>query len=220
MRFSDESDADYSIEISHISPYGIEGTDRDPRNPISRALDRFLRSGKPPGKITHVYFIDNRGVWRWFGLITASEGDRLIFYPGFRESYDGILQYRRDTMGLQHKGSKGFPIDHLTLESNLLSMHFTAPGSEHHVGPFSTSPLGEGRYLWFGLSIRAPEIFRTVRKQTTAVAGAPPTDSKRRLEVFVKAVDGQAFQGLEMPSDYQHSSSFVHISGRRGLRFR
>jgi hypothetical protein len=52
---------EHTIEITGSFDHGSDGIDRDRQNPLSRALDRFLGTGKPPGKLTNCYFIDDAG---------------------------------------------------------------------------------------------------------------------------------------------------------------
>jgi hypothetical protein len=172
---------EHTIEITGSFDQGSDGIDRDRQNPLSRALDRFLRTGKPPGKLTNCYFIDEAGTWRWFGVFGFSEGDRVLFFPGLSGSYDGTSSCVRDATGLHDLGSRSMEIDHVSLEKDLHSTHFTSAQSKQHLGSFSTLSLSEGRYLWFGLSVRCPEVLRPLMKDTRAVATAPATDSKRRV---------------------------------------
>ena len=210
----------HTIEITGSFPYGSNGSDHDRQNPLSRSLDRLLRTGKPPGKITNCYLVDDVGIWRWFGVLGFSEGDRVLFYPGFSGCYDQTSSYVRDEKGLQDRGSKSIQIDHVSLEKDLQSTHFTSAQSKQHLGSFSTLSLNEGRYLWFGLSVRCTEVLRPLMKDTRAVATGPAIDSKRRVEEFEKSILGQVFQGLEFPPGVCVQPGFAHFSvivGSRGF---
>lgn len=203
---------EHTIEITGSFDLGNEGVDRDPRNPLSRALERLLRTGKPYKKQTNCYFIDEAGTWRWFGIFCLSDGHRVMFYPGLDGSYDSVSAHARDDRGIRHRGLKKMEMDHVTLEGNLRSMHLTAARSKQHFGPFPTLELDEGRCLWFGVSVRGPQVLRPLMKQTVVVAAVPATDSRRRAEEFEKAREGQVFQGLELPPGVRPQPGFLHIA--------
>jgi len=208
----------HTIEITGSFDLGNEGIDRGRQNPLSRALDRLLRTGKPFKKQTNCYFIDDAGMWRWFGIFCLSEGDRVLFFPGLNGSYDTISSHARDGRYLRYRGMRKMQVDHVSLEEDLLSMHFTASQSKQHFGPFSTLSLDEGRCLWFGVSVRSPDVLRPLMKNTVVVTSVPSTDSERRAAEFEKACAGQVFQGLELPPGARPQPGFVHIAVLAGPR--
>ena len=60
-----------TLSIAFSMPDGVDGTDQDPNNPISRALDSLLRTGKPIDKLTQCHFEDTitlagRSTRSWF----------------------------------------------------------------------------------------------------------------------------------------------------------
>ena len=203
---------EHTIEITGSFELGSDGSDHDRQNPLSRSLDRFLRTGKPPGKLTNCFLIEDTELWRWFGVFGFSEGGRVLFYPGFSGSYDQTSSYVRDERGLRDRGTRSMQIDHVSLEKDLRSMHFTSAGSKQHVGSFPTLSLRKERHLWFGLGVRHPEVFRLLKKDTKAVASGPGSDSKRRAEEFQKSISGQVFQGLELPPGVRAQSGITHFS--------
>jgi hypothetical protein len=181
-------------------------------------VDRLLRTGKPFKKQTNCYFIDEAGTWRWFGIFCLSDGDRVLFFPGLDGSYDAISAHARDERGLRQRGLKRMQIDHVTLEGDLRSTHLTAARSKQHFGPFPTLPLDEGRCLWFGVSVRGPQVLRSLMKQTVVVATVRATDSRRRGDEFDKVREGQVFQGLELPPGGRPQPGFLHIAVLAGPR--
>lgn len=117
---------------------------------------------------------------------SASEWDWVLFFPGLVDSYDTISVHAQDERGLYQRAYRQMKIDHISLENNLRSMHLTAPQSRQHYGQFSIPSLGEGRCLWFGVSIQNPQVLRPLMKQTVVIASVPSTDSRRRVDEFFK----------------------------------
>jgi hypothetical protein len=54
-------------------------------------------------------------------------------------------------------------------------------------GDTRTLPLGEQRYLWFGLSVANVNVFRRVCEKTRISVATPSTDSKRRIDAFMSS---------------------------------
>ena len=143
--------SDHTVKVELTSESGTDGIDEGSRNPVSRGFERLFRTGKPPGTITQCYLIDFGGTWRWLGLFAHTPGGKIVFHPGFEGVYDTLLRYRRSPTGLQADASKAFLIDHVTMEKDLRSLHFTSSHSVDHGAKDATHPLGEGRFLWSGL---------------------------------------------------------------------
>lgn len=78
-------------------------------------------------------------------------------------------------------------VDHLTLEKDRESWHATTPRSKRQFGGPTTLDLGDGKVLWFGMSVADDNALRVVKKQTLVQAAIPPSDAHRRTDVFRNA---------------------------------
>jgi hypothetical protein len=179
---------------------------------MSRALSCLLKSGKPSRKLAHAYFLDEMDQHRWAGVFVLSKGDRVLFFPGFNYSYDATLTYVRDSEGLRQHDMRPIEVDHLSLERDFRSSHFTSVESKEHIGPFRALALGENRYLWFGFSFPCGEALRPLMKNTRVVVPVPASDSHRRAAEFEKSLESQVFQILELPPGSRFQPGFAHIT--------
>jgi hypothetical protein len=202
----------YTVRIEFSSPVGELGVDDDRGNPLSRALDTILRTGKPIKKLAHCFFVDQTTGgehWRWIGIFVLSVAGSVIYFPGYSRTFDEfviVLKGRRDDYG--------FHPDHMTLENDFKSLHLTSTQSkEHSRKPLPTLDLGVGRRLWFGMSVNPNEL-RELRAQTVAEAECPKSDSERRVKSFMDAREGQIFLGvcLDPRTVVGRVPGFLHVS--------
>jgi hypothetical protein len=207
-----QAESQGTLRIDWSLPLGTKGTDDDRQNPLSRALDTLLRTGKPIQKLALCYFIDdvtNPGaeVWRWVGAFVLSVAGSVVFFPGYRRNFDKFISIRTD---INASYTNDFHPDHITLVKTFKSSHLTSAESRRHWGNLPTTALGEGRHFWFGMSVEPAEL-REVKDQTVAVADCPQKDSKRRVDSFMHARDGQVYQGLSLPQTPTRAG-FLHLS--------
>ena len=203
-------------QITWTMPNGSEGVDDDLGNPFSRAVNRLLEDGQPFSRIAFCFCISpgqmpqEASILRWLGCFVLSAGDRVIFFPGLDNAMTGIQGYQGSSL----KWDKAFNTDHVSLEKDWTRWHVTSPKSKSHLGGPRTTPLGEGRYLWFGMSIANFSVLRRVRKATVATYPSPPTDSVRRLETFIKARNEAEFLAVSFHPELDVSTTegFPHFS--------
>jgi hypothetical protein len=179
------------LTITFTAHTGTPGTDTDPHNPLARALNRLLKSGKPFGRIHACYFdpLPMGAGLRWLGIFMYSEGDRVIYFPGLPEPQSQTLTSR----GTGPIERRQFQVDHLSLEADRRDWHLTGAGVKPHVGSYRTTDLGNGRVLWFGMSIASPDVLRPVHVKTQVDALVPPTDAIRRSDVIMRARENVVF---------------------------
>ncbi len=110
--------------------------------------------------------------------------------------------------------SQAFNTDHVSLEKDWTRWHVTSPKSEDHLRGPRTTPLGEGRYLWFGMSIASFSVLRSVRKATVASYPSPPMDSTRRLETFIETRNDAEFSAVSFHPglDLSKTEGLPHFS--------
>jgi hypothetical protein len=193
---------------------GSEGEDTNPTNPLSRSLNRLLEEGQPFRRLT-MCFLAEKPLARlrklsWFGIFVLSEGNRVIYFPGLRESKQHIQGYKGNDL----KWDREFDIDHISLEKDHRSWHITSRKSADHLGSPNAADLGEGRRLWFGMSISDFSVLWPVRRETSVVAECLPSDVKRRVNIFKDAREGAQFQIVEPhpESDNLFPGGFFHVS--------
>jgi hypothetical protein len=86
-------------------------------------------------------------------------------------------------------------------------------GSNRNSG-FPTIDLGDGRVLWFGLSIPHPHVLRPLRESTKAIGQVNARDARRRADVFVRAREGVDFNDLMFNTEIEHipQPSYAHFT--------
>lgn len=186
---------------------GIKGTDTDQENLLSRALNTLLREGKPIKWFSSVILEANPTISdpKWLGVFVHSVNDRIIFFPSFFDQYS---LYKGQSLQRTEK----FKIDHISLEKDRNSWHITSPNSRLHQGGFKPLSLGEGRILWFGLSLKSNKVLRTLYQDTEIIVKSPRNDSDRRLDIFKDAEIPPYILKLPHKADNGHSTQFIHLS--------
>lgn len=186
------------------------GTDDSAENPLARATDCLFRQGRPFSRLSKCFFRGPDGIVRWLGIFVHSAGDRIIFFPGFAESQTYVTGYADDAL----RWSQSFQIDHLSLEPDRLSWHFTEPQSADHLGKMYTIALGPRVVHWFNMSVISQEDLRIARKNTLVSAPTPSRDIDRRIDVFVRAREGALFQLVELNKEHPlaPAPNFLHFS--------
>ena len=178
-----------TLQITGSMPLGHPGEDSDTQNPIARALSRLFLDGQPFERMCHCYFQPEPGNLRWLGVFVHSAGDRVLFFPGFVSSFTKIQAFK----ATRETWNQEFLFDHASLERDRRTWHVTSPRSRQHLGRPSTLDIGEGSVLWFGMSVANSTVLRPAHQQTTVNALVPPSDSKRRADVFKSAREGAQF---------------------------
>jgi hypothetical protein len=253
------------LNLTWYMPQGSRGTDDDPSNPLSRAVNRLFEDGQPFVGITLCFFGDlhramqhwytqpietlirlalrrlplaNR-VWsklrlssirnsplRWLGAFIFSAGERVIFFPGFALSPPGVQSFQ----GQSAQRLYDYPalmVDHVTLDPDR-TWHFTTHKSEAHIPPrrerrrLRACPLGDERFLWFGMSVARETELRELKADTIVTAYTPPRDTRRRADVFHRAQDGATYPCVRLLPEarMRFQEGFLHfacIAGPRGF---
>jgi hypothetical protein len=185
------------------------GVDDSPDNPLARATQCLFLEGRPFTRINKCFFLDPDGRMRWLGIFVHSAGDRIIFFPGVAELQQHITAYNGDAL----RWDQGFKIDHLSLESDRRSWHFSEPRSVAHLGRMYTQQLSPDVFHWFSMSVKSSHDLRLAREETKVSAVTPSRDIDRRLEIFRASREDAEFQiiGLHESSTSQQPS-FFHFS--------
>lgn len=190
---------------------GSPGEDDGFDNPLSRALGRLFSDGQPFQRLVQCFCADRRRhrdcqTMRWFGVFVLSAAGRVIFFPGFSSSTRHVTVIR----GVRQMWSGAFDCDHISLEPGCRRWHLTTRGSKRRLGGPQTRALGEGRFLWCGISVRTLDEFRVLKRRTKVRAHLPESDSTRRLGVFVNAREEARFQILDWhPKAWQQSRTGI-----------
>ena len=167
--------------------------DDDPSNLLSRALQVPMKDGRPnQGYALCFYSGEERDLkktssLRWLGIFVLSADKRIILFPGFSQA----LTWIQTTTNKRTPLKKSINLDHITLEPNQKSWHFTNTNSTKHINGGQTQDLDQGRLSWVGLSVASENILRQVLSTTVAIFPSPPTDVNRRI-TFLKDEQGKA----------------------------
>lgn len=199
-------------------PGGFPGEDLAASNPLWRATSRLFETGKPFPRLCMCFFKSPSDELKWLGVFVHTAGEKISFFPGFADSYSGVLGFREK----KQVWNQAFDFDHLTLEPTLKTWHATSSRSQEHLGKPRTLDLGESRVLWFGMSVVNEHILRPVRNQTRLRVYIPRSDARRRLDAFIAARDGARFPIVELNDEYSVSfdPAFLHfavIAGPKGF---
>lgn len=191
---SDAANDQTKVDLTWTMDIGEDGVDDEPINPLSRSLDRLLRTGQPLRKSALCFCslpdrLTEQGRLRWLGAFVFSAGDRVIFFPGYAVTPDRVVGMRGPTKIWDHQVA----VDHVSLEKNRESWHATTPMLKEHFDGPTTLDLGQGRALWFGMSVANGNALRLVKKRTHAQAIVPPSDTQRRTDVFRAAREAAIF---------------------------
>lgn len=195
----------WSMKGDAITP----GVDESPDNPLARATQSLFLEGKPFARINKCFFLDSDGKMRWLGIFIHSAGNRIIFFPGVTELHQHVTAYNGDEL----RWDQGFKIDHLSLESDRRSWHFTEPRSVAHLGKMYTQQLSSDVFHWFSMSVKSNHDLRLVRKETKVSAAAPSRDTDRRIGLFKTSREDAKFQIIRMhEGSTPPQPSFLHFS--------
>lgn len=206
------------IKLTWESSLGIEGEDTKENNPLSRSLNRLFEDGQPFKRFTQCFLAQaptSEGLknyiklW-WFGVFVLSQGDKVIFFPALNTAKKHIQAYK----GNYRKWDQPFNVDHISLENDHASWHITSQKSKNHLGSFPTADLGEGRRLWFGMSISTFSSLWPLSQKTSVITSSPPSDIDRRVRVFNEAREGAKFHIIKFHPDAskRFEGGFFHVS--------
>ncbi len=193
-----------------------QGYDQCQDNPLARATrNLFSTSGQPFKRLTKCFFQDPSECIRWFGVFVHSAGDRILFFPGYSKLHDHLVGY----MGENPWKEASMDVDHISLEKDRLSWHFTNKNSTEHVGSISTHRISDTALYWFSLSVLDSSSLRAVRENTVITAPIPSSDVDRRVSVFTESREDAVFQLLCLNRDHSLPSKpmFLHFSVLVGL---
>jgi hypothetical protein len=221
----------HRLELTWKIEQGSRGTDDDPINSLSRAVNRLFREdGQPFPAISLCFFGDlatrmpRNSPLRWLGAFVWSAGKRALFFPGFTISPVGFQLFQGESRQQLHDDTV-FKVDHITLDPDH-TWHVTTYKSEAHIPrkkpSFQACPLGDERFLWFGMSIAHVTELRELKKETLVRAYVPASDGKRRKDAFIQARDGVEFccVSLHPEARMRFQEGFLHftfIVGPRGF---
>jgi hypothetical protein len=194
------------LELTWKIEQGFQGTDDDPSTPLSRAVNRLFRVKKwqPFSHISLCFFGDlaprmpQNSPLRWLGVFVWSAGERLLFFPGFATSPIGIRHFLGESRQAV-VDDPAFTVDHVTLDPDRTHSHVTSQSRGHKPSLGRTSPLGEGRILWVGMSVARETGLRELKRETLVIAHVPASKSQRRADAFMQRADAfmQARDGAE-----------------------
>lgn len=206
---AEDTGDNFTYRFSHGRP----GTDTSPENALYRSLRYLMKKGRPQKAVTLCKMggLDKApdAPVRWFGVFVLSAGDRLLYFPGFFQPDGRLLAFA----GEAPMANRGFRADHASLEPDLRTWHLTEdpPRRGHQGGPI-TQDVGEGRVLWFGMSVAEEEIFREIRYETLMAKGVPSADARRRFKEFRKAAFADPNHVIPRPpSSRPAGDEFLHF---------
>lgn len=209
------------LVLTYTSPFPNDSRDSGEDNPANRALNSLLEDGKPINTFGMCHLKNPPEAHipeelRWIGVFLHSTGGRILYFPGF--VYEKFLAFQ----GKNRRDHPFFPIDHVSLDSGFRKWHVTSFKSKKHLGSPRTLPLGENRFLWFGLSVANLNVFRHVSHHTEISVSTPPSDSRRRVDEFINARENieDLMVGLPQGATTMFDPFYLHLAvivGPRGF---
>lgn len=212
------ADGEHLLHLTWYMEHGSQGTDDDPSNPLSRAINRLFEYGNPFPSIALCFFGDIAPILprstplRWLGVFILSDGEQVIFFPGFAAPPTKLESVRGQPLRPLHN-DQAFQLDHVSLEKARKQYHFTTPKSKDHLGHWPTHPLGGERVLWCGMSVARESELREVKAETIVTAYAPRSHSRQRVEVFQQAREGAEFPWVSLHPEARSrfQEGFLHF---------
>lgn len=198
-------------------PFGQDGIDESPINPVARALDRIIREGKPLRKLGTAIVdlpVNGKVLPFWFGAFVFSDGDRLVFFPGYAKLLGRLVRFK----GGKQIGDDQTVIDHVTLEKDRSSWHMTTHASADHFTGAKSLPVSGETILWFGMTIASPLALHPLSKRTVLRWKVPGSHAKRRHENIMQSLHdvehmrlGLVDDSLETPPDEHYFHFAVNV---------
>ncbi|MDR3638661.1 MAG: hypothetical protein P4L84_32950, partial [Isosphaeraceae bacterium] len=121
--------------------------------------------------------------------------ERILFFPGFKTEMTHVRGFR----GEELKFDRPFAFDHASLEQRRDTWHITTARSKDHEGRPAATDLGDGRVLWFGMSLASTDVLRELKRDTVATFAVPERSSKWKGEQFIQSRQGKEFPGVYLP---------------------
>lgn len=149
-------------------------------HPLSNALRSLLGDGRPMKDFRNILFSRDTTWTRpvyWLGVLVHTAGQRVLFFPGFRAV--GLHPVRAG----EPQPYVPFPVEHITVERDRLTVHFTSAASDSHLGRERTVPVGEGVFA-FAMHVRDPNVLHVLQRSTRFGFPVPASDVARRRELL------------------------------------
>lgn len=206
------------LEIVWTMPYGREGVDNGPLNPLKRALSPIFLNGQPFQRLVLCFFheqsLPNSDAYRWFGAFVLSAGHRVIFFPGNNIPSDPKNYTLAMARGNGIMSNEAYCFDHVTLERDWSSFHVTDYKGRNQRGGPRTLNLGDGRRLWFGMSVKSIDWLRVAGTKTVVSGLVPASDYERRRDAILSSRDGAQFpiMRLHEQADKTFEEGFYHFA--------
>jgi len=191
------------------------GIDEDTTNPLYRSVNSLVSLGRPFEGFSCCFFGNPESqteALRWLGVFALTE-KWIIFFPGFSFSPDHIERVRAGSNKKERRSN--FIPDHITLERDLHSYHFTTPGDhpqrKQHQEAGCTVSLGQDRFLWFGMSVARDNLLREVKRKNALSWKVPQGDAQRRLDLVRTLQQSADYTSVSLPPD-RREPGFLHFS--------
>lgn len=183
-----------------FSELGEPGVANDANHVLMRAARAILRQGRPQAAIALALYraVAAQPPIRWFGVFIRTAGDRILYFPAVE------LEVSRGG------GGKKLTVDHITLEPDRRTWHFTeptAPRSRRHQSGGRTRQFGDGRVGWCGITISEEALLPPLMKQTVLRGSVPRRDERRRHDEFVSAARAARHHVIRQPESDERIGS-------------
>lgn len=138
---------------------------------LNRVYRHLIFQGKPVGGVYHVFFQYDKKI-HVFGSFVISHHNKFIFFPG---SYPMIFDTCKS------------PIDHITLDTNLSSIHFKMMDRNEQIPAYPAYLFEEEVVLWITLIVDEIKKY-PILTNPGFKAKVPSNDYERRKNEIEKSI--------------------------------
>lgn len=205
-----KSNIDISISFDGFG----KGSSFDLSSALARPYKKIIDTGRPCGKITHIFALDENNNSYVLGSLeyTPSPGKRVIFYPGLTDR--GLNWYTHKGQMHDKESKTRALMDHFTLKNNFKEWHVTyknGSGKKLRATPTFYTFQYDKLLFWFGISITNYNVLEITPNKHTITFKCPESDAERRSKIIINSrniADLQAIKTLK-PRRSQ-KDEFIH----------
>jgi len=172
------------------------------KSALFRPFRQIVEDGKPIGKLTYVFFDNQRGQHFVLGSLVRTPGSRLLFFPGVKGRR--VNWHSRDNRITPVVTNPSETLDHITLESDLGTWHVTILSEgkkETRLPRMPSYTVDKNLVFWFGMSIRKAECLEPTPASIQLSMGSTSADMERRIAIIYDSRDKAVFRITQLPTD-------------------
>lgn len=192
------------LPIHYVFPQGNQES-IDQNSALVRPFKKLLRDGKPVGKVSYVFFMENNECFTLGAFANTSK--RLLFFPGIIPKK--LIDAPADQAFVDNKTAF---VDHISLEENWRNWHISFLEKEntgYKISSKNTKKIHEDTFLWFVMAIKSTNKLETMPKtQEIHLSWPNPSELKRRLSELVASRSKSLFHVTQLDQEVKEEHYF------------